>query len=709
MRLLNTATLEVEDYIGSNVPAYAILSHTWGDQEVTLQEWIAYRQEQSHHHQLKGNGTSQPRKSHLGRAKIESFGRVARRDGHDHVWVDTCCIDKTSSAELTESINSMFQWYKDASVCYAYLSDFGQASAAGGGGGSNTGGNAIGREQQQQQQPTSTLFYGAAKDCHWFTRGWTLQELIAPRDLRFYDGQWRFCGTRDEHGRDLEAITGIDYSVLLGPRHPEYVAPAEYSVADRMSWASSRRTKRTEDIAYCLLGLFGVHMPLIYGEETGAFRRLQEAIIQNSNDLSILAWGMSQARSEEERRENRWLQGGESGYSSAESGLGAETAGENGVWADMMDQEDEHQALFSGTFMRSETAIGRISRHTPASLAVRPLSPPPPPPEPGVRRHQRHRNLFASAPSDFAQSRHISKPFRHWHSPEFTMTNKGLRIKARIFKGVYDGGTARGYFLYLAEQDLVDSSFFAEHLGAKTQLWLRLRKTWIDMYVPEALVEHTCGQGRDGQVDFSTYTGLTSFYITHRPRDGDDDDDEVETLLLRHPSSGIHIPRLAWAHMPPEPYACNICLRRTIPESHWDETRQLFYELDEADPIVLAAEFEAHFGGAAGATAQFIVLFDRTVTCDEDNPFLCRVLDCRQYPREAEWIFSNRGTRSVLLWCDLEYHMKEISQCTNDIQIETGEGVAFGLRVGLELQEMWTLGFDIRGDEMKQQDCGRER
>lgn len=674
MRLLNIVTLEIEDYIGSNVPEYTILSHTWGDQEVTLQEWTTYRQQHqrhdSHRHPYtEDNGTPPPPKS-TGRTKIESFCSVARRDGHSHVWVDTCCIDKTSSAELTESINSMFQWYKDASVCYAYLSDFGGSSSS------------------RNTDAGSTPFYEAARDCHWFTRGWTLQELIAPRALRFYDGSWRFRGTRDEHGRDLEAITGIDYSVLLGPRHPEYVAPAEYSVADRMSWASSRRTKRTEDIAYCLLGLFGVHMPLIYGEEMGAFRRLQEAIIQNSNDLSILAWGMSHTLSEEERRET-WLQRGESSYYS-DSG-GAETENSiskeyDSVWNDLMDEEHEDQ-LVSSVHIRSETTTMEIG-DAPTSLAVRLLSP-----LPEVHhRHKRRRNLFASAPSDFAHSRHISKPFRHSHSPEFTMTNKGLRIKARIFKGMYDdgdGGATTGYFLYLAEQELVDSALLPDTCQ-KTQIWLRLRKIWIDIYMPEALVEHRCD---DGQVDFSAYTGLMSFYISHRPHGENDDDADDDTLLQHHPCSGIHIPK--------HPY---IRLKRTIPESHWDETRQLFYELDEADPIVLAAEFEAHFG-AAGGTAQFIVLFDRTITCDEENPFLCRVLDCRQYPREAEWIFSNRGTRSALLWCDLEYHMKEISQCNNDIRIEIGEGVTFGLKVGLELQEMWTLGFDILGDEIKHDDC----
>lgn len=643
MRLLNTATLEIEDFVGSDVPEYAILSHTWGDQEVSLQEWTAYPNAYCQQHQRLLHHHLHHHPKSRGRAKIESFCRVARKDGYNHVWVDTCCIDKTSSADLTESINSMFQWYRDASVCYAYLSDLGASS------------------------DSHTSFYKAAKDCRWFTRGWTLQELIAPRVLRFYDGAWRPRGTRDAHSKDLEAITGIDYSVLLGPRHPEYVAPAEYSVADRMSWASSRTTKRTEDIAYCLLGLFDVNMPLIYGEGMGAFRRLQEAIMRNSNDLSILAWGMSHY-SVEKRRET-WLQRVESGYftgsGSTETG-NSTTEEDDSVWSDMVDEDDAPMVCLSSP-NGSETMI---TIGDAPSLAVRLLSP-------QVHPQQKHRNLFASAPSDFAHSRHISKPFRHFHNPEFTMTNKGLRIKTRIFKGVYDGGTTKGYFLYLAEQELVNPLIDS---GQKTEIWLRLRKVWIDIYVPEALVEHT----GDDEVDLRAQTGLMSFYISHRPHDDD---------TLRHPSSGIHIP---------EGHPC-IHLKRTIPESHWDETRQLFYEPDEADPVVLAAEFEARF--SEDARSEFIVLFDRTVTCDERNPFLCRVLDCRQYPREAEWIFSNRGTRNTLLWCDLEYNMKEIMQCGSEIQIELSDEVTVDLEVGLDLQKMWTLEFAISADEMEQDDC----
>lgn len=649
MRLLNTTSLDIEDFVGSDVPKYAILSHTWDNHETTLQEWTAYRK-LLHHHIHR----SLPRPKPRGHAKIEGFCQVARSDGHEYVWIDTCCIDKTSSAELTESINSMFQWYKRASACYAYLSDFGDLEESI---------TSLPSRHIEDCHPTS--FYEAARNCRWFTRGWTLEELIAPCDVRFYDGAWRPRGTRDAHSRDLEAITSIDYSVLLGPRNRECVAPAEYSVADRMSWASSRRTKRSEDIAYCLLGLFDVNMPLIYGEGMGVFRRLQEAIMRNSNDLSILAWGMSHT-SEEKRRET-WLQRAESGYFTGSGGTetGNSTIEEDeSIWSELIDEDDK---LSVSLLIRSETMIEIGGA---PSLAVRLLSPP------ALQSHAMHRNLFASAPSDFAHSRHISKPFRHFHNPEFTMTNKGLRIKARIFKGVYDGGTTKGYFLYLAEQELFNPLIDS---GKHTEIWLRLRKVWIDIYVPEALVENT----GDDEVDFGTQTGLMSFYISNRPHEDD---------TMRQPSSGIHVPGHPCIH-----------LKRSIPESHWDETRQLFYEPDEADPVVLAAEFEAQF--SEDARSEFIVLFDRTITCDEMNPFLCRVLDCRQYPREAEWIFSNRGPRNTLLWCDLEYNMKVIMECGSDIQIELDQGVTVHLEVGLDLQRMWTLQFSISADEMEQDDC----
>lgn len=598
MRLINTTTLDLEEFIGPRPPRYVILSHTWGDEEVSLQDWYNRRD------------PSSAISSKKGYAKILDCCRTAREDGCRYLWIDTCCIDKTSSAELTESINSMFRWYSQAEVCYAYLIDF-DASAS--------------------------TFYRGAKDSLWFRRGWTLQELIAPVAVRFYDVNWQFRGTRDEHNKELEAITGIDSPVLVAPGRPGYVAPYEYSVADRMSWAASRQTTRTEDTAYCLLGLFDVSLPLIYGEGTGAFRRLQEAIMKSNNDLSILAWGMSHT-SEETRHELRLSQEESEDPANSDS-----TDGDIDIWSDVNDTEEEPRS--------ADTAMA------PAFVVHR---------ESEGQRVQ-HRQLFATSPASFAHSKHISKPFHHFHNIEFAMTNKGLRVEARIFKGIYE--CSRGYFLYLAEQELVNSLGDFE---GKATLWLKLQKIWTDVYIPDSLVEDATG------LELAEHTGLISFYISHRPQ---------EDYALRHPSHGIRIPELS-----------HIRLKKTIPEAQWDEVNRIFYNPDESNTLVFAAWFEAQVY-MEDRNLEFIVIFDRSVTSTGTHSLLCKVLDCKEYPRESDWIFSDRGPGRDLLWCDLEFNMLEVMQLDCELHVEVG-GTMVGLRVGLELREMWTVQFGMTFEDI---------
>ncbi|KAF2124638.1 hypothetical protein P153DRAFT_379275 [Dothidotthia symphoricarpi CBS 119687] len=190
-----------------------------------------------------------------GYEKIVKTCEVAReRYKLDWVWIDTCCIDKTSSSELSEAINSMFKWYRSATVCLVYLADV----------------NVFEREFVKSR---------------WFRRGWTLQELIAPRDVVFFDCGWVQGGTKKSMAGRIAATTGISTSVLTGARFLSTVP-----VAARMSWAALRETTKEEDLAYCLLGIFSVNMPMLYGEGAKAFIRLQEEIMRNSADLSIFLW-----------------------------------------------------------------------------------------------------------------------------------------------------------------------------------------------------------------------------------------------------------------------------------------------------------------------------------------------------------------------------------------------------------------------------------
>ncbi|KAH8588539.1 hypothetical protein B0O99DRAFT_582895 [Bisporella sp. PMI_857] len=219
-----------------NIPPYAILSHTWGLEEVTFRDMT------------ERNGASK-----TGFDKIQFCGEQARRDGFQYFWVDTCCIDKSNSTELAEAINSMFRWYRDAAKCYVYLPDVSSP--------------VIGDKSDQ------LLWDMAFRASRWFTRGWTLQELIAPTSVEFFSKNRKLLGDRKSLERHICEITGIPCKALRG-------SPlSEFSTTERMSWAETRQTTREEDMAYSLLGMFDVYMPLLYGEgRANAVGRLQEAI-----------------------------------------------------------------------------------------------------------------------------------------------------------------------------------------------------------------------------------------------------------------------------------------------------------------------------------------------------------------------------------------------------------------------------------------------
>ncbi|KAI0805460.1 HET-domain-containing protein [Xylaria sp. FL0064] len=269
MYLLNVHTRQLQEFFGDRTPPYAILSHTWGEDEVLFQDLADPKH-----------------KEKLGYKKIEGCCQQAIRDGLQFVWIDTCCIDKRSSAELSEAINSMFRWYGEADVCYVYLVDV--------------------LPGENPHEPRSAFF-----NSRWFTRGWTLQELIAPHNLNFFYSTWTviFETTKKSRGEiqfdlsepdsfldTIASITGIEdwhmYSLQTMGMTLKHVP-----VATKLSWVS-RRSTRTEDMAYCLLGLLDVNMPLLYGEGHRAFLRLQEEFLKQSFDSSILLWGFGMDRSD---------------------------------------------------------------------------------------------------------------------------------------------------------------------------------------------------------------------------------------------------------------------------------------------------------------------------------------------------------------------------------------------------------------------------
>ncbi|KAI0430790.1 hypothetical protein F5Y09DRAFT_306881 [Xylaria sp. FL1042] len=270
MRLIDVRTGDlVEVQWDSTPPDYTILSHRWCDDEVTFQDM------------QNPDGNVQNKK---GFAKIKFACEETIRDGMSYTWVDTCCIDKSSSAELAEAINSMYNWYRLSRVCYAYMADVSWADG-------------------------DAFPWLAFRASEWFTRCWTLQELIAPRLVKFYSKEWRLLGVKFglhvSHAYDvyfrrkdwdiqfhqvLSQITGIPATVF----DAREVNLGEFSVAQRMSWASARNCTKVEDRAYSLLGIFNVNMPLLYGEGKKAFSRLQEEIIKQLDDHSIFAWTVTE-------------------------------------------------------------------------------------------------------------------------------------------------------------------------------------------------------------------------------------------------------------------------------------------------------------------------------------------------------------------------------------------------------------------------------
>jgi hypothetical protein len=243
MRLLYTAsdgTLRwTKDIIRSEeIPPYAILSHTWGEQEVVFDD-------------LKDIENAQSKE---GYRKIRFCAQQAERDSLNYFWVDTCCIDKANNTELSEAINSMFRWYQNAEKCYVFLSD-------------------VEGKSVEENGKSSSRWKAAFRTSRWFTRGWTLQELVAPRSVEFFSKDGARLGDKESLKQTIHEVTEIPIEALSG------TGLSEFDVAERFSWAKKRQTKREEDEAYCLLGIFGIYLPLIYGEQRlSAMKRLLNEI-----------------------------------------------------------------------------------------------------------------------------------------------------------------------------------------------------------------------------------------------------------------------------------------------------------------------------------------------------------------------------------------------------------------------------------------------
>jgi hypothetical protein len=289
LQLKDDGALSLVEFSGKVPPQYAILSHTWGadDEEVTFKDLE------------KGTG-----KSKAGYRKLDFCANRAKRDNLQFFWVDTCCINKSSSAELSEAINSMFRWYQGAARCYVYLSD-------------------VSVDSSVRDDEFSQIWEPKFKRSKWFTRGWTLQELVAPTSVEFFSREGRQLGDKRLLEPIISEITGIATTALRG-------SPLSlFSVYERMSWAAKRQTKREEDAAYALLGIFDIHMSLIYGEgQQKALKRLLkkikkplESLIQEFEDLKQVVY---QPKNRPKELGHSWETGAPEDKLKIDDGLNAE-------------------------------------------------------------------------------------------------------------------------------------------------------------------------------------------------------------------------------------------------------------------------------------------------------------------------------------------------------------------------------------------------
>ena len=258
MRLLQrlpNGDLVLREFDDGDLPAYAILSHTW---EIDKENEVSYQDAAAG---ILKRTDKRKSKNKAGFKKIRFCAEQAAIDGLQYFWVDTCCIDKRNNTELSKAITSMFRWYQSAARCYVYLSDVSMQD--------NNNNNNNNTDNLHPNGAWKLAF----RKSRWFTRGWTLQELIAPTSVEFFSAEGERLGNKLTLESIIHDVTGIPINVLRqGPS-------SDLTIDEQMSWAANRYTKEPEDEAYSLLGIFDISMPLLYGEgREKALRRLHEEI-----------------------------------------------------------------------------------------------------------------------------------------------------------------------------------------------------------------------------------------------------------------------------------------------------------------------------------------------------------------------------------------------------------------------------------------------
>ncbi|KAH9914156.1 heterokaryon incompatibility protein-domain-containing protein [Epithele typhae] len=374
MWLLHTRDLVLHKFERPPVQ-YAILSHVWRKSEQSFQD------------------ISTAKKQARLSPKIEQSCRHARLDGFAWIWIDTCCIDKTNSVELSEAINSMYRWYAGAAVCYAYLHDVDPFENPG--------------------APGSTFRLSI-----WFTRGWTLQELVAPKEMVFFARDWTMLGTKGFMVDLLQQITNVDVDVLLHQKSLVSVPAAK-----RMSWAAKRQTSRCEDEAYSLMGIFDIHMPTIYGEGSRSFRRLQEEIMRSALDHSLFVWGT---------------------FTTIESSVFSESSVADSR-TDVLSSDPEQGDLWESPYDRMDASLFNLLPLSPSAFGNWDSGGTPGPGHPTALQHRRFKEVLSrfgtgkDAETDVSMTGSdcfMLHPLTRYSQissvPEFTLTSNGIRAHIPI-------------------------------------------------------------------------------------------------------------------------------------------------------------------------------------------------------------------------------------------------------------------------------------
>lgn len=519
MRLINVDTMCFEEFYEDCTPPYAILSHTWdGDEEVSFEEMK----------DTMASSSSDSAPAKKGFTKIKETCRLALmvQPRIHYAWVDTCCIDKSSSAELTESINSMFKWYASSTVCFVHLADL----------------------------SPDVDFKQGIQQCKWITRGWTLQEVIAPARVRFYDAEWKFRGKKKDLYKELADATGIPPRLFQ-----MYTKVSSYPIAQRMSWASRRKTTRVEDTAYCLLGILEVNMPLIYGEGIMAFRRLQEEVIKRNNDLTIFAWN-----------------------------------------------------------------------------------------PPGDADGPATCSMLATSSAAFLNSAHVDIREMQEISPEFVLTNKGLRLEETLLIDLSSRRPANDGGLPQAQEPEGNHYLLTVGRSAHNRditFNVGLQKIGPGLFLRLAKPLRTC-----------TGVQRRRFYLTH-----------LSTFSILTGTAPPDSRIIAKFRRDGDQVAFPVHIRNAIPEGIWNDGENFFYG-GSSRPI-RAITFDKVLGGH---TFEVAVVLNRVGCKSTGLGPTCYIFDARKYRTLSKYLFRRRLNDNSLHWSDLEVDFPDVLPLPTEIEFTAG-------------------------------------